>query len=51
VDQVALAAAGDSYDSYNNGIDVVTSNPISVSNPIDLNGGNYNGQVGLLQGK
>ncbi|GAX76572.1 hypothetical protein CEUSTIGMA_g4018.t1 [Chlamydomonas eustigma] len=51
VDQVGLAAAGDSYDSYNSGIDVVTSNPISVSNPIDLNGGSYNGQLGLLTGK
>lgn len=49
--QVGLAAAGGAGDgSGDGGIQVVTSNPISLSNPIDLLGGNYNGASEKLRG-
>lgn len=42
--QVGLAAAEDSQ-SDDGGISVVTSNPVRLSNPISLSGGNYQGQL------
>lgn len=48
--QVALAAVqgGGSSDG---GIGVTTSNPVRLSNPINLAGGNYNGQLNGAFGK
>lgn len=51
-DQVGLAAASENGSSSGDGgIGVTTSNPVRISNPINLDGGNFQGQFNGAFGK
>ncbi|KAG1668882.1 hypothetical protein FOA52_016051 [Chlamydomonas sp. UWO 241] len=46
VDEVALQALG-SDSGGSGGLDIITSNPIDLKNPIKINGGNLNGNLNI----
>jgi hypothetical protein len=50
VDEVAVTALRAQGTPADGGIEITTSNPIKLSNPIDLRGGNYNGNLNSALG-